>query len=200
MGWPGVGTPATKGGAYSEDARAELVAWRSLLISKMKRSQPVYLRRYSLQSIVKVVLHRRLAAIVLAVALFGANTATASVCEAYCGSVGKKNSDHHHQTAATPSSPHHHLHAQQHRADCPECPKTAGQSSLQLPDCRSFARVQALQENSRVFSDDHALSQLDGAKSSTGSSLAPIKSERFSCFHGPPNISSFQPVLVSLRI
>jgi len=147
------------------------------------------------------VLHRKLAAIVLAVALFGANTAMASLCEAYCASVGKKNSDHHHPpTAATPSSPHHHMHAQQHRANCAECPKTAGQSSLKLPDCGSFARVQALQENSRVFSDDHAVSQLDVAKSPTGSSLTPIQSERFSSLHSPPNIRSFQPVLVSIRI
>jgi hypothetical protein len=134
------------------------------------------------------------------VALFGANTAMASVCEAYCAGIGKKKSDHHHQTAATPSSPHHHVHAQQHRADCPECPKTAGQSSLQLPDCGSFTRVQALQENSRVFSDDHAVSQLHVAKSSTGSLLATIASERFSPLESPPNVSSFQPVLVSLRV
>ncbi len=148
----------------------------------------------------KVVLHRKLAAIVLAVALFGANTAMASVCEAYCAGVGKKNSDHHHQTAATPSSSHHHMHAQQNRADCPQCPKIAGQSSPQFPDCGSFTRVQALRENSRVFSDDHAVSQLDVAKSSTGSLLVPIVSERFSPLHSPPNISSFQPVLVSIRI
>jgi hypothetical protein len=145
------------------------------------------------------VLPRRLAAIVLALALFGANTAMAAVCDAYCANVGKKNSDHHHQTVATPSSSHHHMHAQQHRADCPECPKIAGQSSL-LPDCGSFAQVQALEENSRVFSDGHAVSQLDVAESSTGSLLAPIQSERFSSLHAPPNISSFQSVLVSIRI
>src|SRR5258708_23449760 len=140
----------------------------------------VCLHGYSAGSIVKVVLHPKLAATVLAVALFGANTAMASVCEAYCAGVGKKNSDHHHQTAATPSSPRHHMHAQRDRADCPECPKIAGISSLQLPDCGSFSRVQALQENSRVFSYNHAVSPLDVAKSSTGSSLAPIKSARFS--------------------
>jgi hypothetical protein len=134
------------------------------------------------------------------VALFGANTAMASVCEAYCAGVGKKNSDHHHQTAATPSSAHHHMHARQHREDCPQCTKIARQFSLQLPDCGSFARVQALQENSRVFSDDRAASQLDVANSSTASSLAPIKSERFSSLHSPPNIGRFQPVLVSIRI
>jgi hypothetical protein len=146
------------------------------------------------------VLHRRLAAIVLAVALFGANTAMASVRDAYCASVGKKNSDHHHQRAATPSSPYHHMHAPQHRADCPQCPKIAGQSSQQRPDCGSFARVQALQDNSRVFSDDHAVSQPDVAKSPSGSSLTPIQSQGFSSLHAPPNISSFQPVLVSIRI
>jgi hypothetical protein len=52
----------------------------------------------------------------------------------------------------------------------------------------------------RVFSDDHAVSQCDVAKSSAASSLAPIKSERFSSLQSPPNVSSFQPVLVSLRI
>ena len=151
-------------------------------------------------SIVKIVLHRRLAAIVLALALFGANTAMASVCDAYCAGVGNKNPDHHHhhQTAATSSSSHHHMHAQQHRAECPQCLEIAGRSSL-LPDCGTFAQVQALQENSRVFSDDHA-AHLDIAKSSTNSSLAPIQSERFSSLHSPPNISSFQPVLVSIRI
>jgi hypothetical protein len=157
------------------------------------------LRTYFARSIVKVVLHRRLAAIVLAVLLFGANTAMASVCDAYCASVGKKNPDHHHQTAAIPSSPHRHMHAQQHRAECPDCPKTAGQSSLQLPDCGTFAQVQALQENSRVLSDDHPVSQLDVATSSA-SSLSPVQSQRFSSLHAPPNISSFQPVLVSIRI
>ena len=148
----------------------------------------------------KLVLHRRLGTILLLVALFGANTAMASVCEAYCAGIGKKNSGHHHQTAAKLSSPHHHMHAQQHRAHCPECPKTAGQSSLQLPDCGSFARVEALQENSRVFSNDHAVSQLNVARSSTDSWLASVESERFSSLHSPPNISSFQPVLVSIRI
>jgi hypothetical protein len=90
------------------------------------------------------------------VALFGADTAVVSVCEAYCAGVGKKNFDHHHQTAVTFSSPHQHMHAQEHQADCPECPKTAQQSSLQIPDCGSFTRLQALQENSRIFFDDRA--------------------------------------------
>ncbi len=149
---------------------------------------------------VKIVLHRRPVAIVLAVALFGADSAMATVCEAYCASVGKKSFYHHSQAESTPSSPHHHMHAQQHGADCAECPKVAGQASLQLPDCGSFARVQALLENSRVFPDDHAVSQLEVAKSSTGSSLIPIQSERYSSLHSPPNISNFQPVLFSIRI
>jgi hypothetical protein len=149
-------------------------------------------------SIVKIVLHCRLAAIVLALALFGANTAMASVCDAYCAGVGNKNPDHHHHQTAPTSSSHHHMHAQQHRAECPQCLEIAGHSSL-LPDCGTFAQVQALQENSRVFSDDHA-AHLDVAKSPSDSSLAPIQSERFSSLHSPPNISSFQPVLVSIRI
>src|ERR1700680_3559407 len=126
-----------------------------------------------LGGIVKIVLHRRLAAIVIVVALFAANTARASVCEACCAGVGEKNTDHHHQTATRFSSPHHHTHAQQHRADCPEWRKTAGQSSPQLLDCGSFTRVQGLRDNSRVFSDENAVSQLQVAKSSAGSLLAP---------------------------
>jgi hypothetical protein len=160
----------------------------------------LYLRGYSAWGIVKVVFYRRLAAIVIVVALFGANTAMASVCGACCAGPGQKNTDHHHQTATRFSSPHHHTHAQQHRADSPECPKTAGSFSPQLPDCGSFTRVQGLRENSRVFSDDHAVSQLEVAKSSAGSLLAPVESKRFSPLESPPNVSSFQPVLVSLRI
>jgi hypothetical protein len=151
-------------------------------------------------SIVKVVLHRKLAAIVLLVALFSASAAMASVCEAYCATAGKKSADHSHQTATTHSSPHHHMHAPQHQADCQECHKSAGQASLQLSDCLSFTQVQALRETSRVRSDDCAVSQLDVAKSFTGSLFIPIQSERFSPLHFPPRLSSFHPELVSIRI
>ena len=149
----------------------------------------------------EIVVHRRLAAIVLLVALFGANTAMASVCEAYCAGVGKQKSDHHHQTAAKSSPSHHHMHAQQHRADCRECPKAAGQFSLQPPDCGRFTQVHALGETSRVFSNNLAVPQLNIVSSSVDSSLAaPVESERLSYLHSPPNISNFPPVVVSLRI
>jgi len=133
-------------------------------------------------------------------ALFGANADMASMCEVYCAGVDKGNSDHHHQTAARLPSSHQHMHAQQHAADCPECPKSAREASLQHPDCGNFTQVQALQENSRIFSDDHASFQLGITKSSTGFLLAPMERERFSPVHSPPNISIFQPALVSLRI
>ena len=145
-------------------------------------------------------MHRKLAAIVLLAVLSVASTAVAAVCEAQCAAVGINNSDHHQQTASRAFSPHQHMHAQQHRADCPECSKTSMQPWLQLPDCGSLARVQALQENSRVFFDDRAVSPLDVAEPSTAAWLAPIESERFSSLHSPPNISGFQPVLVSIRI
>jgi hypothetical protein len=147
-----------------------------------------------------MMLKHRLAAIVLATTLLSANTAMAAVCETYCAGISKKTSDHHHQTAAASSSGHHHTHAQQHRADCPECPNTAGQSSLHLPGCGSFTLVQAMQENLRVLADDRPVSQHDVAKSSTGSLLTPIKSNIFSTLHSPPSVSNFQPVLVSIRI
>src|SRR3982074_1538138 len=140
-------------------------------------------------------LPRKSAAIALLVALIGANTAMASVCEAYCAGVGKK-TDHHHQALARSFSPHQHMRAQQHRADCPRCLKTSVQSSPQLADCGSFTPVQVLQENSRVFTDDHAVSHLYVANSPTGSSLARIERKRFSPLHSPPNISSFQPIRI----
>jgi hypothetical protein len=157
-----------------------------------------YLRRYSAWDIVKVVLYRRLAAIVIVVALFGANTAMASVCEACCAGAGEKNTDHHHQITIGFSSPHHNTHAQEHRADCPECPKSVRRSSLRRPDCGSFNQV--LRDDSRVFSDERAVSQIDAADSSTSFLPIPIESERFSPFHSPPKISGFEPILVSLRI
>ena len=139
---------------------------------------------------------RRLAAIVLAIALFGANTAMASMCEVYCAGVGKKSSDHHHPKAAGTSG-HHHMHAQ-HRAEyCSECSKGVAQS---VTDCRNFAEGQALQESSRILSDDHANFQPVVTKSSTGVLPPPLVRERFSSLHSPPNVSNFQPLLVSLRI
>ena len=141
-------------------------------------------------------LHQRLVAIVLLGTLFGANTGMASVCEACCARAGEKNTHHQHQTATRFSSPHHHTHAQEHRADCPQCPKSVRRSALQPPDCGNFSLVQALQENSRVCD----VSQADGSQSSTGFLPPPIENERFSTFHSPPKVSSFEPILVSLRI
>src|SRR5258708_315208 len=141
---------------------------------------------------------RRLAAIVLAMALFGANTAMASVCELYCAGVSKESSDHHHPTARPPSN-HHHMLAQQYGRDCPECPKSVTQYSRPLPDCGTLTEAQALPANSRVLSHDRAIFQPGVTKSSTGLFLAPLERDRFSSPHSPPDISSFQPVLVSLR-
>src|SRR5712691_9426858 len=150
--------------------------------------------------IMKVVLPRRLAAIVLLMALLGANAALASVCEVYCAGAVEKNVDHHHQSETGLSALHHHHPTAEHHnmAGCPACPKSAGLTSPHPRDCAN--EVQALQDNSRVFSDERPISQLDVAKLSTGSLPVPLESERFSPFHSPPKISSFEPILVSLRI
>jgi hypothetical protein len=162
-----------------------------------RQGRGVCLRSYFPESIVKVVLHRKLAAIIVLLTLFGANTALASICEAYCGDAGNKNADYHHQTV--PSS-HHHTHVQQHYGDCPKCPKGAGRRSMQPPNCGNLAQAQILQDNPRILSRDREVSQLDVAKSSTGSPSMPIESEHFSSFHSPPNLRGFGLVLTSLRI
>jgi hypothetical protein len=146
---------------------------------------------------VKAVLHRKLVVVVLLVALAGANTAMASVCEAYCADASNKNADYQHQTV--PSS-HHHIHVQQHRGNCPECPKGAGPRSMQPPNCGNFVQVQIVQGNPRIFSRNLEVSSLDVTKSSTGSPPVPIESEHFSPFHSPPNLHGLGPVLTSLRI
>jgi hypothetical protein len=154
------------------------------------------LRGHFARSIVKVVLHK-LTTIFLLIALFGANTAMASICEAYCAGSGKKHADHRHIPATRNSSPHHHTHAQQGR-DCSGCLRSS--TSVQLPPCGGLTQFQALQKSSRIFSNDRAVAQIDVVKSSTGYFFAAIESERFSTFHPPPKLSNFEPALVSLRI
>jgi hypothetical protein len=155
-----------------------------------------WLREDCAQEYGENVTHRRLAAIVLLMVLLGANTAVASVCEAYCAV--EKKGHHHHQTEMTVSSPHHHPHAQHHMAGCPACPKSAGLPSPHPRDCAN--EVQALREPLSTLSSDREVLQLEITRSSTGSLQAPIERERFSPFHSPPKISSFEPILVSLRI
>ena len=145
-------------------------------------------------------LHRRLAATVLVMALVAANTATAAVCRAYCAGVGNNNAAHHHQTETRVSAPSHHRHAYHEGANCPECPDGVGQSSMQPPDCGNFTQVQALQEMSTVSSAGREGSQPDITLTSTNSLAASADGAWFSPFCSPPQISSFQPVLVSLRV
>ena len=149
------------------------------------------------RSIVKLVLHRRLVSIVLLMVLLCANTAVASVCEAYC--VVEKNGHHHYQTGTTLSSrAHHHPPAQHHMAGCAACPNSAGLASPQPQYCGN--ETQALQEPSSTMSSDRGVLQLEITRSSIGSLPAQIETERFSPFHSPPKVSSFDPILVSPRI
>lgn len=140
----------------------------------------------------KVVLHRRLAAILLLMVLLGANAAAASVCEVCCAI--EKSANHHDQMEMTSMSPHHHPTSQHHMAGCPACSKSAGLASRRPPDCAT------LQRESRVFSGDRAVRHVDATKSLTGPFPAQIDNARFSAFHAPPNLTSFDPLLVSLRI
>src|SRR5882724_6638630 len=107
-----------------------------------------------------MMLHRRLAATLLVMALLGANTAVASVCEVYCAETGKNNSGQHHQTETRASSRGHQIHDHHANANCTDCLKNAGRSSLRGPECRNFAQVQTLQEAARVSSTDRKASEL----------------------------------------
>lgn len=143
----------------------------------------------------KIVIHRRLAAIVLLMVLVGANTAVASVCAACCA-VEKNDARHHHTNTMSSSSHHHHPAAQHPMAGCGQCPLSMGMAGIDPERC---AEVQALLEKSRVYSSDRAAHQGDTLATST---FLPTQanSARSSHFHPPPKLSSFSPILVSLRI
>ncbi len=147
-----------------------------------------------------MMLKRRLAAIVLATTLFSANTAMASVCEAYCAIVAKNNFGHHHPTAATFSSPHHHSHVQRASVDCPECLNSVGNSALHSPRCGMLAEVQLPQEAGRAYFTHRGALQPNTPRSSNGFWQGPIETEGFLPFQSPPEISSFRPTQVALRI
>ena len=144
----------------------------------------------------KCVLHRRLSAIVLLGVLLGANTAVASVCEAYCTFAIGGNRDHGMEMAGSPS--HHHAPSQHHMDGCSVCPKGADLASPRPPDCASV--VLALQGESRALSSEGAVRQLDVSKLIIDALPAPIDNARFSAFHAPPNIGATYSLLVPLRI
>jgi hypothetical protein len=151
-------------------------------------------------SIVKIMLHRRLAATVLVMALLASNTATAAVCRAYCAGIGNNRAAHHHQMETRASAHSHHVHANHHGPSCPECSSMQGRLSMQAPGCGKFTQVQALQESVRAFSADREDLQSDVTQTSISSLAKPIENARFSPLYSPPQLSSFHPVLVSLRI
>ena len=144
----------------------------------------------------KTVIHRRLAAIVLLMVLVGANTAVASVCEACCA-VEKNDARHHHTNTMSSSSHHHHPAAQHPMAGCGQCPLSMGMAGSEPERC---AEGQALVEKSRVFSRDRAVQQSDVVETSAVFLPTPADGAGFSHFHPPPKLTSFDPILVSLRI
>lgn len=144
-------------------------------------------------------LHRRLAAAILVVALFGANTATASICEARCTDAAETNADHHHQTSTQFSSPQGHAHGQHSSASCSECLKSTAGWRVHSRDCEKLAEAQALQENARASSVGRGVLRLGAPWSSAGSLRRSIESKRYLALHSPPPADS-EPVRVSLRI
>jgi hypothetical protein len=131
--------------------------------------------------------------------LVAANTAGASVCEAYCAGTGKSNTGHHHQKEPQSFASSHPAHAHGASINCPECLKSLGQL-LEQPDCRSFAQLQTLQGSARPSSINRGDSQLDVNQTPVDYLVRPVENARFSPLHPPPQMSGFAPLLVSLRI
>jgi hypothetical protein len=144
---------------------------------------------------VKIVMHRRLAAIVLLIVLVGANTAVASVCAACCAV--EQSRDHHNQTETMSSTSHHHPDTQHRMAGCGQCPLSMGMAGIDPERC---AEVQALLQKTRVYSSDRATRQGDTLATSTFFLPTQANSARSSHFHPPPKLTGFSPTLVSLRI
>jgi hypothetical protein len=144
---------------------------------------------------VKTVIYRRLAVIVLLIVLVGANTAVASVCTACCA-VEKNDSRHRH--ADTMSSSSHHHPATHHRmGGCGQCSLRMGMAGSERERC---AEGQALVETARVFSRDCAVQQSDVVETTAIFLPTPADGAGLSHFHPPPKLTSFDPILVSLRI
>src|SRR5713226_392501 len=117
---------------------------------------------------------RRLMAMALLLAVFGANSVFASVCQACCVgfAMGQRVHRHPSDAAASFHGASDHMHSQAHSADCSECPKATGQCSIHQADCSNLAQVQALQPNSRVFSPQDQVSLPIGSQT-VASSMEP---------------------------
>jgi hypothetical protein len=144
---------------------------------------------------VKIVIYRRLAAIVLLMVLVGANTAVASVCAACCAV--EKNDTRQHHTITMSSSFHHHPAAQHPMAGCGKCPLSMGMAGIDPERC---AEVQVLLQKSRMYSRDRTVHQRDLVETSLFFLPIQVDSARSSYFRPPPRLTSFSPILVSLRI
>lgn len=147
-----------------------------------------------------MMLYRRLAAILVVMALLGVNTAAASICEAYCAGSGQGETEQHHHGEMRFSSPHHHSYVQAASVDCPECVNGVAGSPLHSPRCGMLAEVQPLQEYARTSFADCGALQLNATLPFNVFWRGPVEAEGFLPFQSPPKISTFQPILVSIRI
>src|ERR1700730_4193020 len=147
-------------------------------------------------------MQRRLMAMALLLALFGADSAFASVCQACC--LGPAMGQKVHRRPSDATTPLHgasrHMHSQAQSADCSECPKATRPCSIHQADCSNLGQVQALQPNSRVFSLQVQVSLAIARQTTASSMVAPTLNEAFSRNSSPPRSISFGPTLVSLRI
>ena len=110
---------------------------------------------------------------------------------------------HHKHSAALPQPHHHHSSGHVHSAQ----PAQADDSVGAVPQCHQGVSTACSSDCVSKTSASASASLARGLRnlvvfnmSSTGLLPVALECERFSSLHSPPNISSFQPVLVSLRI
>jgi len=102
-----------------------------------------------------IVVLRRLIAIILLFALFGANSALGSVCSSFC-------------SGAIQTFGNRHDHAQMSMdmpgtgdANCIECPPGFGKTVMQRPDCGNSDQAMNLKEDATAVSSEAFTSQLN---------------------------------------
>lgn len=147
-------------------------------------------------------MRHRLAATLLALALFGANALATMACEAYCATIAETQGAAHHEHGlnSPPSQTAEHVRGQHSTPHCRERINSTRGAYMGAPSCKNFAPFGVLQKGLRTLSSSDCASQPDLSRSTTYASQAPTSSGGSQNFRSPLEVGSFQPVITSLRI
>ncbi len=141
---------------------------------------------------------------ILVLALAGANSCIASMCDAYCMSSSSAGSAtvHHHQMESQPglTGISHHIHAHHKGAQCVECPLESGNSLNQKADCSSLVQIQALKEGSFSLDAPSGVAHFDVADAPADALALAGGDERSIPFDASHTIRNSNPASVPLRI